>query len=168
MKNLFTLFLCIFIYCNTSWAQSNEVPKNRSVNIHVDFGAGYLGAANINLEKTFTASESGKLELLGRAGMAYIFLPGVLCDNENGVFATTGLTLLIGKGKHHFEISGGSHFKIWEDSNDEGGIFSCDGDLNTIVPLVEIGYRYQKPEGGFLFRAHIGTSGVAIGLGTSL
>ena len=32
-------------------------------------------------------------------------------------------------------------------------------------PIIELGYRYQNPKGGFLFRSFLGTTGIGIGLG---
>ena len=43
------------------------------------------------------------------------------------------------------------------------------GDSNTdgvfIFPIFNIGYRYQKPSGGFIFRANVGALSTGLSLG---
>ena len=54
-----------------------------------------------------------------------------------------------------------------------GGIYETDdlgwgtGPYWGVSPTIDIGYRYQKPEGGFLFRAYIANIGFGIGVGGS-
>jgi hypothetical protein len=33
------------------------------------------------------------------------------------------------------------------------------------LPLIDVGYRYQKPDRGFIFKAKIGILGVGFGVG---
>lgn len=71
-------------------------------------------------------------------------------------------TALTGRGAHHMDLSLG-----W------GGIYEKADLGRGIVPIlsssptIDIGYRYQKPEGGFLFRAYIANFGFGIGVGGS-
>ena len=148
-------------------SQQTKEEKGKNYAVHIDAGFGYLVAANLNIEKAFSTYSSGSFKTVGRVGLAYIYIPDLFCDGSSGTFASAGLTYFIGPGNHHLELSGGGLIKLSETENNPGGIFNCDSDLNFLIPLVEVGYRYQKPTGGFLFRFHIGTSGVAIGLGTA-
>ena len=145
---------------------TNDSDKSRYA-IHVDAGVGYLVAANLNVEKVFSTYSSGGFKTVGRVGLGHIYIPELFCDGSSGTFASAGLSYFVGQSSHHMELSGGGLIKLSESDNNPGGIFSCDSELNAFVPLAEIGYRYQKPKGGFLLRIHIGTSGVAVGLGTA-
>ncbi len=65
--------------------------------------------------------------------------------------------MLTGRKNHHFEAALGPEF--WIDENEYGP---------PLVPFAQVGYRFQKPAGGFLFRTHIGiTSGLGVGVGYS-
>jgi len=70
-----------------------------------------------------------------------------------GGIALSGMT---GKGNHHFEISGGVFRMIDSDRWDW-----------VLMPIADLGYRYQKPTGGFLFRARVANVGIGISLGHS-
>jgi hypothetical protein len=166
MKYFFSVLILLGIH-NYLSAQNTDVNKVIQYAIHADAGFAYLVATNLNLEKAFSSYSSGSFKIAGRVGLGYIYIPDIFCDGSSGTFASMGLSYFVGPGNHHLELSGGGQIKITGDDNNQGGIFSCDSDLNSFVPLAEIGYRYQKPNGGFLLRIHIGTSGVAIGLGTA-
>ena len=62
--------------------------------------------------------------------------------------------MLTGKKNFHFELN--------------AGVFSgkSSDDSNSITyPLLDLGWRYQKPDGGFIFKAKVGILGIGIGLG---
>ena len=64
------------------------------------------------------------------------------------------LTILVGESNNHFELN--------------GGVFVGQGttyDKSFLLPFGNIGYRYQKPEGGFIFKAKLGVLGLGFGLG---
>jgi hypothetical protein len=58
-------------------------------------------------------------------------------------------------GKNHFEINLGVR-TIFAEQFD----YSC-----FYYPIANLGYRYQKHLGGFLFRALVGTDGITLGVG---
>ena len=65
------------------------------------------------------------------------------------------VSILKGKGKNHFEVNLGVR-TIFAKQLD----YSC-----FFYPIANLGYRYQKPSGGFLFRALAGTDGITLGVG---
>jgi hypothetical protein len=64
------------------------------------------------------------------------------------------ITMLTGKRNSHFELNTGTF--IVSDSDDTN---------SGVYPLLAMGYRYQKPSGGFVFKTKIGILGLGIGLG---
>ncbi|PZV80344.1 hypothetical protein CLV31_112111 [Algoriphagus aquaeductus] len=60
---------------------------------------------------------------------------------------------LLGRGKHHFKlgIGGTPHIATSLNFNAETSELEDKLVFSSLIPL-RIGYRYQKPEGGFFFR----------------
>ena len=58
------------------------------------------------------------------------------------------------KKNHHIELNAGAFI------GDEGRY-----DAKFIFPIFNIGYRYQKPNGGFIFRLNQGAESLGISLG---
>lgn len=104
--------------------------------------------ALLNVEVRLHSSE--KLTWYGRAGFGFA---GILAAT-GGKGALTAITMLTGKKNHHFEMSGGAFFG--KDQDYEGAL---------VIAHFDVGYRYQKPTGGFLFKVKTGILGVGIGLG---
>lgn len=104
--------------------------------------------ASVNLEGQIYSGE--KLTWYGRGGLGFAGIVMV----KGGPGISGAVTMLTGKGNKHFEINGGA-------------FIGKDNELNDIfvLPLIDFGYRYQKPEGGFIFRAKAGFLGIGIGLG---
>ena len=155
-------------------AQTDDLNKSAGpglskFNVHGVFGSTpSFGQTTIalNFEAKFFSTPSEKVHLYGRVG--YLFLDGSKfsfegCDNQlEG--RTLSITFLKGKKNHHFEANSGVFIAYIRDSHGHGG--SCDEDNGpTIKPYAEVGYRYQKPEGGFIFRAKIGIFAIGVGLG---
>ncbi|MEM6345673.1 MAG: hypothetical protein AAF927_17405 [Bacteroidota bacterium] len=79
-----------------------------------------------------------------------------------------GCVALLGRNQHHLEGSLGAFIGIVEAT---GSLFSESRPhsiygLNIFAwPLCELGYRYQRPEGGLMFRFKVGTVGIGSGVG---
>ena len=101
------------------------------------FGSG--GLYSVNFEKQVGPSR------YFRAGAAYWSSENFFSSRK---FRTVAVPLvygyLLGSGNHHLETGGGVVVGQENDSEGSSGIFSS---LTSVI-----GYRYQKPEGGFLFR----------------
>jgi hypothetical protein len=79
---------------------------------------------------------------------------GTIFLSLGGPGGLAAITMLTGKNNKHFELNGGVFVVI------------ASRDFNMFYfPILDLGYRYQKPEGGFLFKAKVGISGIGIGLG---
>ena len=153
MKNL--LFVCfILLLCNnTVSAQYNRDSRMSKLDLYIELGTNIVvSAATLNLEAHLTTSRSGKVHLYARAG----FGAAAVYEGSEGLGGLGALTMLTGKGKHHFELSGGV-FMGNDKKGSHTGFFA--------LPLFDIGYRIQKPVKGFVFRVKVGTLGFGIGLG---
>lgn len=91
-----------------------------------------------------------KVTLYGKAGGGF---GGVLLLT-GGPGGLAAITMLTGKNNNHFELNGGAFIGYDNYYNDM-----------FYLPILDLGYRYQKPEGGFLFKAKVGISGFGFGLG---
>jgi hypothetical protein len=137
---LLSLFLSIH-----SAAQDTKTTKLSNINLYVDAGFLIGAQASINFEKRISSGE--KVTWYGRAGIGYA---GVIMVG-GGPGGLAAITMLTGKGKNHFEAN--------------GGIFYVYSDDLSVLPLIDVGYRFQKPQGGFIFKAKAGFLGIGIGLG---
>jgi len=112
------------------------------------FDTGFIPGihAFVNYERSFYQGK--KVSWYGRMGLGYggfLFVGG-------GFGALRAVTLFTGNKNSHFELN--------------TGLFSGKEDADAItLPLIDVEYRYQKPEGGFVFKAKIGILGVGFGVG---
>jgi hypothetical protein len=93
-------------------------------------------------------------------------LLGVFLDVYRGAQAgpMLGYTFMTGKGKNHFELMAGVvYLPVWLYGEDR-----FTGDDEKLVPLAQVGYRYQKPDGRMFFRAYLGIGGIGVGAGLRL
>lgn len=77
------------------------------------------------------------------------YLGGSFDSSESvslGLFPVMG-TVLLGEGTHHIELGAGLTFATANVDLDELGELDA-----AALPTATIGYRYQKPEPGFIFR----------------
>lgn len=123
----------------------NELSK---VNLYTQFGAVPGLEATMNMEVRFF--NGNKISWYGRAGAG---LGGVLLLT-GGPGGSASVTMLTGKNNHHFELNGGVFIGYDEYYKDM-----------FYLPIVDFGYRYQKPSGGFLFKTKLGILGLGFGLG---
>ena len=150
-RTIVSLKLLLLLFCSPSFSQENQVDNYGLTPISVYGSVGISGA---------WVTASGYIE-------AIIMTPSYVNPFLRvGLAASGGLAvgthialeggILFGEGNSHFEILGGWHHGIseWYDFLPYGG---------------SVGYRYQKPQGGFIFRAGIGyTEGISIGIGVRL
>jgi hypothetical protein len=129
--------------------RKNDEAKLKKNAIYIDAGTIlFTSQGSINYERQFYSGEQVSLYArVGYGAAAVAFGP----EGYGGIGA---ITLLTGKKENHFEVNGGMF--VGEESYDQS-IF--------ILPLLDLGYRYQKPQGGFIFRAKAGALGIGIGLG---
>ena len=129
--------------------------KIRKINIYVDGGTFVvINSAFINVERHLTSSKSNQLHLYfsGSYGDVVLFSggSGTSSFHRNTQTLVSSLTALTGKGSHHFDSS--------------IGIFLRD---DSVLPFLELGYRFQELDGGIILRGKIGFLGLGVGIGYS-
>ena len=145
-KITFIILLCL---CFNISAQNNSDLISTPVKNNVYFDLGGFPGAHIFMNYERKVHESGNISLYGRVGFGYAGM--IMVGSGGGVLGAA--TLLTGKGNSHME------FNL--------GVFSSkDNNDYFILPLLDVGYRYQKPEGGLIFKVKSGVLVIfSIGLG---
>tara|TARA_B100000579_G_C22257213_1_gene587650 strand:- start:12 stop:491 length:480 start_codon:yes stop_codon:yes gene_type:complete len=151
---------CIIAFALTSitYAQSTVNEKEHKIdnsNVNLYVGAGTFGLVThlfTNIEGRIVSSKYNNRHLYFRGSYGHVIAfsggSGTSSFHTETETVVCALTFLKGKRKHHFETSSG--FFIRDDS---------------VFPLLELGYRAQEIQGGFLFQAKIGFLGIGLGLG---
>lgn len=151
--------LIVFITA-ASIAQSQNSEK-LDYSLYGEFNTIYLAnAATFNYESHWLSSKNGGFRLNARLGASL----GMISEEEIGDTVTgrhgfalglVGFSMIWGKKNHHFVTSfgviAGHSFGLAA----EGFGF----------PLLEMGWRYQPPEGGRIWKISVGTNGLALGIG---
>lgn len=160
------IILCLLLAVNSqSQAYATGYPGARN---HIYLEGGSIvnfSSVSLNAERLLFSIGRGKLHLYGRAGYGIVNRTTILCDKKNSTGGMLAMTLLTGRNRNHFEFSGGAYMGVFKTVEYTGPLTCDDSRGFQTIPLVDIGYRYQKPEGGFLFRAKLGTLGAGIALG---
>lgn len=139
----------LFFLCVHAQAQNTESTELSKINLYVDFGGGFArGLASINIESRI--SSGNKLTWYARGGIG-----GGGLDAADGPGILGAVTMLTGKGNNHFEVNAGTFIGKYSDVQAE----------YFFLPILDLGYRYQKPEGGLVFNAEAGFLGIRFGLG---
>jgi hypothetical protein len=127
-----------------------------------------VGSVSVNYERLLYKYQD-QTKLLLSAGYGTWYFLGDYA--YTGTILPVSLNVLIGPLNNHCEMNIGIAFLFNETATVYG--FGYDPDGDTTVPskiqgsifICNIGYRYQKPQGGILFRTYIGFQGIGIGLG---
>lgn len=167
MKNLLYLCLTVLLATNLISAQKASTPQMSKFTLQFEAASFVLiSSLSLNVEGRFFSSESEKIHLYGRAGVEYVDIIGlILCDGQESLGGNLGIAMVTGKGNHHFEVYGGAFLGSFRNKKDASILGACSSLGFQAIPLVDLGYRFQKPESGFFFRAKVGVLGIGIGLG---
>jgi len=88
----------------------------------------------------------------GRAGLSYVSSESSSRTDRTFIVPLTISSITKPQGNHHLELGGGVTFA----GGDRQELFdSADSDatFSTVIVTGIVGYRYQKPDGGFQFRS---------------
>ena len=107
-----------------------DLPKK---NIYAEAHLGIITQIAINYEKQLKLGK--KVSWYGRVGAGYG--GNILFTGAEGWGGLGAITMLTGKKNNHFELNA-------------GGFFTEEG-IDLPVLILNFGYRFQKPEGGFIF-----------------
>ena len=145
------LYIILWIIPLIGFGQ-NKIGK---LNMYVDGGTFIvINSVFFNVETHLTSSKSNKLHLYFRGSYGDVTLfsggSGTSSFQRNTQTLVSSLTILTGKGSHHFDSS--------------TGIFLRD---DSVLPFFELGYRFQELDGGIIFRGKIGLLGLGLGIGYS-
>ncbi len=174
LKNLF--YLCLTFLLSTHMIRAQVGTQTDSIGEMSNFtvygeASTYLvvSSVSINFERRLYSSSSQKFHLYGRAGYGYVDVQNLFfCSGKTAVGGLFSFTILTGKGDHHFEADAGIYFGTFKNKEIDSWLISgpCNEKTGSrVIPLIDLGYRYQIPEGGFLFRARAGTYGLGVGFG---
>jgi hypothetical protein len=118
-----------FLVSASSTASAQEAPSEHAT---------YVEAGGPGVLYSFNYEYRPMPELGLRAGASVLYI----CIFSCTTFAIVPLSIngLVGEGRHHFEYGAGAALTTLQDR-----------DAQFFFP--EVGYRYENPSGGFLFRA---------------
>ena len=154
MKKLFTILMLIPVLLFGQNEPNTKIDLSKK-NIYGELHIGLFSQGVINYERQIF---SGKTSWYGRLGGGYGGMIEWRGDFGWGGFGA--ITMLTGKKNNHFELNAGSFFGYnaidW---------FEVDKDEPFIFPIFNLGYRYQKPDGGFIFRANAGIISLGLSFG---
>lgn len=152
------LILSLLVSLSTIvFSQTQEDPRSSIILSRFNTYAEYSHYNNtevisINIESRLQNGDRASLYF--RGGGTQAKGKGYDGTKYKGFGALGAIVLLSGKKAHHFEFNAGA-------------IMAYDNILKVPFALIllEGGYRYQKPKGGLLLKAKLGTSGIGAGLG---
>ena len=149
MRKLFTILMLIPILLFGQY--DIDLTKN---SFYIETQLGFYPQLVLNYEGQIASNK--KVNWYCRIGGGY---GANLTDFFNGPEGFGGLcaiTMITGKKNKHFEFNAGS-FLGYEKTKRKNKPF--------LLPILNIGYRYQKPDGGFIFRANAGIVALGISFG---
>jgi hypothetical protein len=123
-------------------SENNEWTNKNVLNLSV----GYLPNGKVNYDRYLFNLKKNTIWLSAGAGVHLIFYP---------FYSTASLKLMTGRMNNHFELDlGGTAmllFTYYEDDGDETDFWGT-----RYLPHINIGYRYQKPDGKIVIRTGLG------------
>ena len=156
MKNLvlIILFAAPFILCGSNLINPLSKPKDKTLSnlsLYVDggtFGVGY--STFFNVEKYLSSSKSDKIHLYFRGSYGDVRFLGGGSSFKNTQTIGGSITMITGRGNHHFDSSTGLLYRD-----------------QSMLPFLDLGYRYQQLGGGIILKGKIGLFGLGFGVGYS-
>ncbi len=151
MKKLFTILMLIpvILFGQNEPNTKIDLPKK---NIYGELHVGIISQLVMNYERQIYSGE--KISWYGRVGVGYGLFVHDAFYIDNGWGGLGAITMLTGKYNNHFEMNVGAFI------GHEG-----DDDHKFISPIFNVGYRYMKPDGGFIFRANAGIISLGLSFG---
>jgi len=144
MKEIFILFLVLVTLELSAQEKKGSVllPNTVFTEIQVSGTYGIWLAGSLNYSRIMT-DPSKKFNLEFRGGFSRW-----IAWAAKGYGFTGTINLLYGKGSSHLELDLGGGF-----------LFEPQTSYEHLLPIINIGYRYQKPPGHFLFKITAGSWG---------
>jgi hypothetical protein len=145
----FTVFM-IFLLISGANAQGQERIGKKQNNINMYVGVFDL---NLNYERNIIQRPQSMSNLRLGLGYAMFFVAG------EGYYINSSFVQLLGPKNSHLELNAGVKFMLTNSIEDPA--FS-----DKLLPDIFFGYRFEKPEGGFIFRFGLNyPTAINLGLG---
>ncbi len=149
---LILLMPCTMI-ANCQDTINKAIPKNAIVADGAT--AIYWGMASLNYERALLFNDRHRLSI--NAGFGGWYLVPVPRE-YSGLSVPLSFNFMEGSGNNHFEADLGIRYTFYNEQSDT--------DRSPLFPILNFGYRYQRPDGkGLIFKAFIGYTGIGIGVG---
>ena len=152
--------IAIFAFLNLNSVSTNCQDSTSSHkfknSIHFDCATAlYIGMASLNYERTIVYTNHYRLNInSGFGGWYFVPIP----KEYIGFSIPLSINNLIGSGNSFFEADLGLRYTFLSERSDK--------DRFQYFPILNLGYRFQRPDGkGLFFRSFIGYSGPGIGIG---
>ena len=144
-----------------------DLPKK---NIYGELHVGLFSQGVINYERQIFSGKT--VSWYGRLGGGY----GGWLEPFSADYGWGGLgaiTMLTGKKNNHFELNAGGFLGIEKTTRYNSSYYQQLYNVPQrevsyypfVFPIFNVGYRYQKPEGGFIFRANAGIISLGLSFG---
>jgi len=147
---LIGFFLVFLTISNPTFAQTELLQFTAKNGVYLELG-GSSGIYAINYSRIFHQKEKLKLN----ASVGFSMWPNVIINSKAYWYPAIPLEVsaFYGKSNHHLELGFGFTSYLVRDLvlESQTNEFRDKVVLGALVPL-KVGYRYQKPEGGFFFR----------------
>ena len=118
-------------------------------NIYAEAHIGLFTEIGLNYERQIYSG--GKISWYSRLGGGYGLIIHDIFSTTEGWGGLGAITMLTGKYNNHFELNAGA--------------FIGNGGYTFIYPIFNVGYRFQKTDGGFIFRANAGIVSLGLSIG---
>jgi hypothetical protein len=154
----------------------NETNTNINFSKNIIYAELHVGRFTkfvLNYEKQISSGK--KVSWYGRLGGGFGLkdTDGYIDDNA-GLGGLGAISLLKSKKNNHFELNAGAFLGFEKRFGIQlGGV--SNGRFNILIkdftyepfifPILNLGYRYQKPGRGFIFRANVGLPSIGMSLG---
>lgn len=160
-----TIHLIIFfiLIVNSATAASEDTLRSKTPDNSFQLDAStwaLVGMYAFHYERIVHRSDNFMVAVDAGFGEWY-FIPGLTL--YEGYSMPFTFNMLWGSGRNFFEADLGARYTIFRTQTDNSV-----NHINPLIPEVNIGYRYQRPDSkGLIFRAFAGISGIGIGIGKS-
>lgn len=166
------IILILIVFPDTIFSQENR-PLEAKNSLSLDAASMlYTGNYAINYERQIYSTQSYRSMINIGFGVWYS-LNNYGSINLEHIVASYSvpitLNTILGSGKWRFECDFGVRLLIgkgWGTFQDNGVAQSYPIFDDSIGrPVFNVGYRYQKPNGKFIFRTFVGLGGIGLGIG---
>ncbi len=156
----FSFLLGVMVLSECMMAQSDSKRVDSLALNTISFNvanAVVIGSFSLNYDRNLFILPKSQVLIKSVVGKGYDY-------DEAIMLYGIGLGHVLGTGKHHFEYDLG--INVMQDLEDPAYNSEYYSSVDTAL-MINIGYRYQRPQGGLMGRIGIGKTGAYLGLGIS-